>query len=208
MAGPVIPSSFPDAYAYPREPHVRRHGPSGWKTYRRYQPWLRDDFAFRCVFCLVRERWNDMRRSFHIDHFLPQALRPDLGHEYTNLLLLCPSCNETKRTALVPDPCQIALAACLQVRSDGTIEALNTDGERLILELALDDESLTNYRRMMIGLLTWFAATDWAQFVDWMRFPDNLPDLSQLRPRNNTKPEGVEASWFAKRIRGELPEVY
>jgi hypothetical protein len=38
-------------------------------------------------------------------------------------------------------------------------------------------------------------------------YPDNLPDLSRLRPPRNTRPEGVAKSFFARRKRGELPET-
>jgi len=40
-----------------------------------------------------------------------------------------------------------------------------------------------------------------------MGFPDDLPRLDQSPPVN-TRPEGVQQSWYAKRQRGELPEVY
>jgi hypothetical protein len=42
----------------------------------------------------------------------------------------------------------------------------------------------------------------------WMSYPTNLPDLSRLRPPINTKPEGLLNSYYAQRLRGELPEVY
>jgi len=45
------------ALQYPRHLHIRRHSPRGYRTYRAYKPWLRDEFAFRCVYCLWRERW-------------------------------------------------------------------------------------------------------------------------------------------------------
>ena len=42
------------AFTYPRSRHIRRHGPHGYRDYRSYKPWLRDEFAFRCVYCLWR----------------------------------------------------------------------------------------------------------------------------------------------------------
>jgi hypothetical protein len=45
------------AFIYPHHPHVRRHSPRGYRDYRSYKPWLRDEFDFRCVYCLWRERW-------------------------------------------------------------------------------------------------------------------------------------------------------
>ena len=52
-----IDPSTPRLFAYPRELHERRHGPLGYLDYGDYRPWLRDEFQFRCVYCLCRERW-------------------------------------------------------------------------------------------------------------------------------------------------------
>jgi hypothetical protein len=41
-----------------------------------------------------------------------------------------------------------------------------------------------------------------------MGFPKDLPNLSALRVKSNSRPEGIEESWLAKRLRGELPKVY
>jgi len=204
MAGRVIPEPF----AFPDGPHIRRHGPKGWKDYARYRPWLRDDFCFRCVFCLIREQWVDMRRGFQIDHFIAQKLRPDLAANYENLIYLCPSCNNLKRAARLPDPCRVALACCLLFHRDGTVEALNIDGETIIEKLELDDPRLVEMRRRKIGILSSLATHDWPLFVEEMRFPTNIPDLTQDDPPANTRPDGVALSWHARRQAGTLPEVY
>jgi hypothetical protein len=39
-------------------------------------------------------------------------------------------------------------------------------------------------------------------------FPDDLPDLGRLRPPRNTRPAGVDESWFARRRRGNRPAKY
>jgi hypothetical protein len=44
-------------FDYPVGTHVRRHGPQGYLDYKHYKPWLRDEFSFRCVYCLCRETW-------------------------------------------------------------------------------------------------------------------------------------------------------
>jgi hypothetical protein len=203
---------IPEPYAYPTAPHVRCHGPSGWTDYQKYRPWLRDEFAFRCVYCLDREVWRDMRASMHIDHFHPQALRPDLECDYTNLLYLCAACNSLKRASLLPDPCITALGGCLRVHTDGRIEAINDskDGKRVIEQLALDDPLATARRRIIIGTILSFAETNWPMFVEWMRYPENLPNLSDKRntPSSNSKPEGVARSHYERKRNGELREVY
>lgn len=51
--------TFP--FNYPDAPHRRRHGPRGYADYASYRPWLRDEFTFRCVYCLLREQWGLVR---------------------------------------------------------------------------------------------------------------------------------------------------
>ena len=203
---------IPQPYTYPSSPHTRRHGPGGWKDYQRYREWLRDEFAFRCVYCLDREVWRDMRSRMHIDHFQPQALRPDLECDYSNLLYLCPACNGLKRDLLLPDPGAVTLGDCLRVHRDGRIEAIdnNRNGRRIIDQLALDEPPATTRRRIMIGTILSLAESDWPMLVEWMRYPADLPDLSaeKLTPPTNSRPEGILQSHFERRRKGRLAEVY
>src|SRR5712671_2113481 len=90
-------------FTYPVVPHVRRHGPQGYADYQSYRPWLRDEFSFRCVYCLLREQWGQMRGGHAIDHFLPMAQHPERANDYDNLVYTCAACNALKRDRLVPD---------------------------------------------------------------------------------------------------------
>ena len=191
-------------------PHSRRHGPQGYESYDSYRPWLRDEFSFRCVFCLSREQWGVMRRMWDIDHFLPQSSDPDRVVDYDNLLYVCASCNSVKSHHEVPDPTAVSYGDALRVNNDGTITALNTSGQRLIRILRLDNDDYTRYRSMMIEMLEILAAETAKRkaYVSWMKYPDNLPDLRSLQPPTNTKPDGVNDCFFDRRARGELDEVY
>jgi len=175
---------IPHPYEYPAVPHERRHGPSGWNDYQKYRPWLRDEFTFRCVYCLDREVWRDMRGKMHIDHFQPRSLKEELTYEYSNLLYLCPACNSLKRASLLPDPCAIALGDCLRVHKDGRIEAINDNehGRLLIDNLALDVSNARNRRRIIIGTILSFAESNWAMFVEWMP----TRPIYQISPSNKT----------------------
>lgn len=42
-------------FRFAAAPHVRKHGPGGYEMYQSYKDWLRDEFTFRCVYCLERE---------------------------------------------------------------------------------------------------------------------------------------------------------
>jgi len=153
-----------------------------------------------------------MRESMHIDHFEPQAIRKELRAEYANLLYACPACNTKKTDTILPDPCRMPLADCLQIYEDGRIEAKNKSpyGQAIIDELALDDPRTIARRRLMIGTLRTLAKHDWPTFVKWMGYPKNLPNLESKENRSvlNDKPEGVQQSYFARKQRNELPEIY
>lgn len=64
-------------------------------TYREYQEPLRVDFWFSCAYCTITEIELG-GRSFGIDHYEPQLLRPDLSVSYDNLMWCCVECNSYK----------------------------------------------------------------------------------------------------------------
>jgi hypothetical protein len=197
----------PNPFAYPNTAHVRKHGPHGYADYQDYRPWLRDEFIFRCVFCLYREQWPSTQ-IFQIDHLLPRSRHPERELDYDNLLYLCPRCNGNKRAQLVPDPCRVALANCLRVHPDGTITAQNRTGLLLVKALRLDNAAYTQMRSLMIQIVNSCARGDRGLFASLMGFPRDLPDLSNLNCPGNKRPDGVRDCFHALRGRGELPEVY
>lgn len=191
--------------------HMRRHGPSGWSDYRRYRPWLRDEFAFRCVYCLCRERWMDTRRGYQIDHFVPQKIRPDLSSDYDNLLYLCAACNNLKSATLLPDPCLVPLSECLCFHDDGSVTATTPyeeEGQRLIDVLELDCPQLVEFRHHKIGTIRSHFVHNRDLYLHDMGYPSNLPDLTTEEPPHNSRPNGVAQSSHARKAFGVLPEVY
>ncbi len=200
-------ATFP--FTYPTTSHIRKHGPSGYKNYQYYRDWLRDEFSFRCVFCLNREQWVMGRSVWEIDHIVPQSLFPLGKCLYDNLLYVCRQCNLNKSDQLVSDPCQIAFGDCLVVQDDGTINALNEAGELLVKTLRLNNQDYTHFRQLIIQAIRSFFLHDRDAYIQWMRYPLSLPDLSNIKaPLSNTKPESVNDSFYARRCRGELPETY
>jgi hypothetical protein len=197
------------AFAYPNGPHIRKHGPRGYGKYQKYRPWLRDEFTFRCVYCLARERWAGRHSQFVIDHVDPQSKNRDTAREYDNLVYCCSTCNQFKRNARVADPCKVAFAECVRVNRDGRIEALNEDGRRLIAVLRLDNKENTRFRHDWLDFIEEFQRTRPDLYLRVMGFPQDLPNLARLRPPGgNTRPDGIKESYFAKWQRRELPEVY
>jgi hypothetical protein len=200
---------------YPPTPHLRRHGPRGYANPQRYKPWLRDEFTFRCVYCLCRERWSpDGEDAFSVEHHRPQAVAPTEIGTYENLLYACCRCNAAKRelTGLL-NPLEVPLAEHLEIVADGTIRGLTTEGRELIRVCQLDRSNLTEFRRgilEILGALSDLPEDARREFVRrYFGFPSNLPRLATLRPPGgNSRPQGLDNSYFERRRRGELPEFY
>ena len=115
------------AFDYPASAHQRRHGPQGYQTAITYRPWLRDEFCFRCVYCLLREQWGRVTGEFDVEHFRAQVNSPALGLTYENLLYACHTCNLLKGNRELPDPSQVLTAEAVRVNPDGSSEGRNPD---------------------------------------------------------------------------------
>ena len=141
-------------FEYPSQPHWRRHGPAGYRDHDSYRDWLRDEFIFRCVYCLHREQWWGRAAVFHIEHFVPVSVDPSAKCEYSNLLYACAACNEAKGDALdLPDPCEVAFYECLQVEENGQIKPLRREGHALVESLRLNRKSAVSERSRWIRTL-------------------------------------------------------
>jgi hypothetical protein len=193
----------PFPYQYPVTPLVRKHAPSYPTQWEPYRDWLRDDFDFRCVYCLQRERWGKRRAVFAIDHIVP---RVDGGapYDYGNLAYACASCNSAKSDSAVPHPEQHAYGKCVEVDDEGCIRAKNREGKLLIRALLLDDEENTEVRRDWIRTLKTLAKHDPEQFETMMSFPDDLPDLQSKRSPKNAKPDSWKESHRALNDAGKI----
>ena len=196
-------------FEYPSSPHARKHGPAGYRDYASYRDWLRDEFTFRCVYCLHREQWDFSGASFHIDHFVPSSIEPGMKCEYGNLLYACEACNQAKGEIVgLPNPCEAAFADCLRILSDGKVEALSAAGEKLRQVLSLNSERRVVRRARFMRLLEELRSTGSGLFKEFMGFPHDLPDLRAKTPPENAKPEGAANCYYALRERGELNEDY
>jgi len=196
-------------FDYPVEPHRRRHGPAGYAKPEGYRPWLRDEYAFRCVYCLRRDQWEPDRTAFEIDHLIPVATAPELGSAYDNLLYTCDVCNSVKGPRAIPDPGVALLAGQVAVDADGRIVGRSRDARRVIRILGLDDTEFTAYRARWIRIVALAREYDPALYHQLMGYPQDLPNLAALRPPGgNSRPEGINASFQRRRQRGELPAVY
>lgn len=201
-------ATHPEPYNYPSSLHQRRHGPAGYASYEGYRPWLEDEFCFRCVYCLKRMVWAPTD-VWTVDHLIPQEESADLVCAYDNLVLSCQRCNRQKSSHRVPDPCRVAYGLCLRVESSGRITPLNAKGKRLVDTIRLNHERYVQEREKIIKLLRLAKNFDEAQFERMMGFPFGLPNLATCEPPGgNSRPDGVSDSYFARRMRGDLPKTY
>ena len=196
-------------FTYPSCPLIRRHGPVGYLDYDSFRPWLRDEFGFRCVYCLRRERWEPDLGVFEIDHVAPINQSPEPRGVYRNLVYCCTTCNAAKRDQVRPDPTSVFLSTNLLVAYDGRLIGQTLEARLLIRLLDLNDPMFVTWRMRTIRIVALAAQHDLTLFHNLLAYPDNLPDLSNLRPAGgNTRPEGVGESHFDRRRRGELSGTY
>jgi hypothetical protein len=198
-------------FEYPTAPHIRRHGPGGYQDYESYRDWLRDEFLFRCVYCLHREQWYDRGATFNIEHFVPVAADPSGNLVYANLLYSCATCNNAKRDLIgIPNPCVIAFADCVRIKETGEVESLNDAGEALVKKLRLNSVKNVQYRSRWMRMLATVQLSNPELYREFMGFPDELPDLRTKAKRVplNSMAGSADDCYFALRERGALPATY
>ncbi|HJZ53883.1 MAG TPA: HNH endonuclease [Gemmataceae bacterium] len=203
-------------FAYPTTPHARRHGPRGYQDYGDYKPFLRDEFTFRCVYCLERELWYPNRDgSFSVDHFTPKAIDPTRETDYENLVYACVRCNSYKQARItLLDPTKVAFAEHFLVNDDGHIVGLTPEARDLINLLDLDHSPALEVWRYTLNVLRLKERYPSDEHVHWLflatfGYPTDLPDLSRpAPPGGNSRPEGLTNSHFERKKAGSLPEVY
>lgn len=195
-------------FDYPSQRTERTHGPSGYSTYESYRPWLRDEFTFRCVYCLKREMWGQVTCEFELDHFEPQSVAPDRELDYFNLIYACSRCNSVKLNQGISDPLKILTSNFVVVLPDGALVSDNLDAKRIIAQIDLDSPKLRSWRVMWMRIVDLANERDANLYQQLTGFPPDLPDLGRLRPPSNSRPQGIAMSWFAKRHLGHLPPSY
>src|SRR6266404_4890705 len=141
-------------FSFPSSAPGRRHGPAGYGNYQEYKDWLRDEFVFRCVYCLERETWYPSRKAaFSVEHIIPQAQRPDLICEYENLAYACLRCNCLKQQIETLDPTRVGLGAHICFQPDGSVVGPTDEGREFILLFHLNVAPATKVRNEMMAIL-------------------------------------------------------
>ena len=203
-------------FQYPTSPSGRRHGPRGYTSYQSYKPWLRDEFSFRCVYCLCRERWEpNGAESFSVEHVVTQSSDPSQARDYANLVYACCICNSSRADAPLPfHPSHVSLRDHLQLLPNGTMRSSTDEGAALIEICRLNRASLVSFRQRLLHVIAALAAhrdhpPARSALREMLGFPEDLPKLAGRRPPDgNARPQGIAESYFEQHNRGELPEFY
>lgn len=193
----------PFPFTYPAVRLTRRHGPrysNGWEPYR---DWLRDEFEFRCVYCLRRERWIGRVAQFAIDHIVARA-NSGAAHDYNNLAYSCTRCNSRKSDNPVPHPEDVAYGDCVEVDDEGNIRWRNREGRLLVRSVRLDEPEITRLRKDELRYLRNLFRHEPEHFRERMSDPDELPDLRNRSRDSNSKPESWRQSAHARNAKARF----
>lgn len=198
-------------------PNDRRHGPSGYSEYSSYKPWLRDEYDFRCVYCLAREAWDlnatSAASGFGVDHMRSQHDAPDEVTNYDNLCYCCNECNRQKGAKSLPERLiKEPLATHLRFNEDGSVEALTKEGAWLRDCVFLAHPEAVQRRQLILDLRS-AAMADLAAGHDspkarMFQYPSELENLATRNPPKNSRMAGLEDSAWARRERGELSRFF
>jgi len=197
-------------FLFPQQLLKRIHGPQGYADYEAFRPWLRDQFLYRCAYCLMRETWLRGKAGFQIDHCIPHSKHAEGTLDFDNLVYTCPWCNQAKAGVPVPHPAEVAYGKALHVDDDGNIESASSLGSVLIEGLKLDHPDLTLQRRLVLRTVRLAEEKNNVRMVaNLLGYPADLPNLRRKRPpAGNTRPDGIADSCHEKRRRGELGLIY
>lgn len=85
------------------------------------------------------------------------------------------------------------------------MSTFSDEASEIIDRLLLNSDAMIRFRRRWTQIIELAAEHDHDLLVSLLGYPENLPDLENLRPPSNRKPQGVSESFFARRSRGQLP---
>lgn len=184
------------------ETRTRLYQPQ-YQSYSSYKDHLRDEFDFRCGYCLSREIWQDAL-SFAIDHWLPQDARPELKADYDNLIYSCAPCNNFKRALLLElKPLEDNLDDHIAFDEEGVAVGRTEKGTELVRILRLNDDERLGFRQFVLE--TWkLAEQKKPELVLGFPSQERLPDLSQKRPYDSA----TENCYFKMSENGSLPKIF
>lgn len=128
-------------------------------NYSQWKPQLSREGGAQCVYCCIPESKFGGIRNFHVEHYRPKSIFPELTNVYGNLFYACGVCNVFKSddwpsdpengkydVAYYPDPSIVDYCNFLEIDEfSGLVMSKTLTGKYLIERLHLN-------RPQMIGL--------------------------------------------------------
>jgi len=110
-----------------------------YASYRSFKPYLADDFNSRCGYTDCPDSWFGGRRTFHIDHFKPKSINPNLETAYSNLVYCCSYVNILKSDdeGDYLDPCDVDYNEHFEREIDGSILPITNEAKYMFKNLKL-----------------------------------------------------------------------
>ncbi len=167
-------------FRYPTKKHQRTEIPPVYANYRDYKPHLKREFSGRCVYCRKADGDQDLG-SFHVEHYRPKDLFPELLNKYDNLFYACASCNRFKsnywssnESKQVLNPCDHVLSQHLGfanefVEKRSPQENFNIDLLRLNnAESTLYRKDAIEYASLLVERIIGLKGTGSEREQDWI----------------------------------------
>ena len=136
-----------------------------------YSDWkdiLASEGFSQCVYCAIKDHRLGGIRHFHVEHYKPKSLFPELKNTITSLYYACPICNVLKsndwfditddlKDHQYPDPSAFNYNDLFDVDNNGELKSNNNCGEYIINKLALNRRQLLIDRNFSLLLLGYKA---------------------------------------------------
>ncbi|MXY26781.1 HNH endonuclease [Candidatus Poribacteria bacterium] len=172
-------------------PRIRRRASppkmQGRMGYRNAEPYLRQDFDYRCAYCGAHEQLKGGPHAFCVDHFKPRSKRGPVN-DYSNLYWVCIPCNmikhdkwptskQRRRGYRFADPCREMDYGVHFLESDeGFLKPITACGEYHISMLRLNRAWLQQHRQE--------RTRKWTRFTEASQLYEELKRIIEARPTN------------------------
>jgi hypothetical protein len=152
----------------------RNPPPEPQDHYSKYRPFVREDFAECCAYCLFHEILAGGESNFQLDHFRPKSLVlfAKLMDDFYNLYYACSVCNRYKSVSWPPpelealgygfvDFCAEDFSTHFQEELDGSWSPLTLRAEYTMARIRLNRPHLLEIRRLLREL-AWRRGIPWS----------------------------------------------
>lgn len=192
-------------FTYSKSRHARRLHPGPFTKPEQYKPYLREEFANKCVYCRMPDTMKDYE-MYGVDHYRPKSIFPKLLTTYSNLFYCCNPCNRRKReywpprqmtrTRFIPNPCDHEMFTHLRF-AGAKVNARTTAGEVAHEVLDLDDPKAVEYRRFILHALDLYSGKQ----------RETLNMLEQLRSLKREGSPPIDIDDGIDSLEGALSEI-